>query len=95
MHSVGGSAPSFEVASVKPNHNPGNVFSLRLLPAGFKADGTPLDRLIRYAYAVKSDQQVLNMPDWANSERYDIDAKISDVDIAALKKLTPYQSLEQ
>jgi bla regulator protein BlaR1 len=95
LHPQGGAAPSFEVASVKPNHNPDNVFSLRLLPAGFKADGAPLDRLIRFAYDVKSDQQVLNMPDWANSEHFDIDAKISDADVAVLKKLTPDQSFQQ
>lgn len=95
LHPQGGAAPSFEVASVKPNHNPGNVFSLRLQPAGFKADGAPLDRLIRFAYDVKSDEQVVNMPNWANSEHFDIDARISDADVAALRKLTPDQSLQQ
>lgn len=95
LHPQGGATPSFEVASVKPNINPGNVFSLCLQPAGFKVDGAPLDRLIRFAYDVKSDQQVLNMPSWANSEHFDIDAKISDTDVAALKKLTPDQSFQQ
>jgi len=83
------------VASVKPNHDPGVVFSFRLQPAGFKADGAPLDRLIRFAYEVKSDQQILNMPKWASSEHFDIDAKMSDADAAALKKLTPDQSFRQ
>jgi uncharacterized protein (TIGR03435 family) len=95
LHPQGGASPTFEVATVKPNHNPGDVFSFRLQPAGFKADGAPLDRLIRFAYDVKSEQQILNMPNWADSEHFDIDAKISDADVAALKKLTPDQSFQQ
>jgi uncharacterized protein (TIGR03435 family) len=95
LHPQADKAPSFEVASVKPNHDPGVVFSFRLQPAGFKADGAPLDRLIRFAYEVKSDQQILNMPKWASSEHFDIDAKMSDADAAALKKLTPDQSFRQ
>lgn len=90
-----GEAPSFEVASVKPNHNPGIVFSLRLQTAGFQADGAPLGRLIRFAYDVKSDQQVLNMPNWANSEHFDINAKLGDAEVAALNKLTPDQTYRQ
>ena len=95
LHPQADKAPSFEVASIKHNHDPGVVFSFRLQPAGFKADGAPLDRLIRFAYEVKSDQQILNMPKWASSEHFDIDAKISDADVAALKKLTPDQSFRQ
>jgi uncharacterized protein (TIGR03435 family) len=95
LHPQGGAAPSFEVASVRPNHNPGVVFSLRLQPSRFKADGAPLGQLIRFAYDVKSDQQVLNMPNWANSEHFDIDAKISDADVDALKKLSPDKTFQQ
>ena len=87
--------PLFEVASVRLNRDPGDLFSLRLQPAAFRADGAPLDRLIRFAYDAKSDEQVLNMPDWASSEHFDIDAKISDADVAAMKKLTPEQSFRQ
>lgn len=95
LHPEGGAAPSFEVATVKPNHNRADVFSFNLQPARFRADAAPLSRLIRFAYEVKSDRQVLDMPDWANSEDFDIDAKISDAEVDALKKLTPDERFEQ
>ena len=95
LHPEGGSAPSFEVATVKPNHNRGAVFSFNLQPARFKADDAPLSRLIRFAWDVKSDRQVVNMPDWASSEDFDIDAKISDAEVDALKKLTPEERFQQ
>lgn len=94
-HPEGGATPSFEVASVKPDHNPGDVFSFSLRTERFRAVNAPLGRLIRFAYDVKSDRQILNMPSWANSENFDIDAKISDVEIAAINKLTPDQRFEQ
>ena len=36
LHPQGGAAPSFEVASVKPNHNPDNVFSSAYCPQDSK-----------------------------------------------------------
>jgi len=95
LHPANGAAPSFEVATIKPNHNAGDVFSLSLQPARFRADGAPLSRLIRFAYDVKSDRQVVNMPDWANSEKFDIDAKIGDAEVDAIKDHSPDKRFEQ
>jgi len=95
LHPEDGAAPSFEVATVKPNHNRADVFSFNLQPARFKADAAPLSRLIRFAYDVKSERQILNMPDWAKSEDFDIDAKISDATADALKSLSPEQRFQQ
>lgn len=95
LHPQNGTAPAFEVASVKPDHTAGDVFSFRLQPGRFVADGAPLDRLIRFAYDVKSDRQIADMPGWAGSERFDIDAKISDPEIEAIKKLSPDEGFQQ
>lgn len=95
LHPDGGAASSFEVATVKPNYNRGDVFSFNLQPTEFKAENAPLSRLIRFAYDVKSDRQILNMPGWTNSENFDIDAKISDADVEAMKKLSPDQRFER
>jgi bla regulator protein blaR1 len=95
LHPAGGAAPQFEVATVKDAHGAGQVYSLRFQPDRFIAEDAPLDRLIRFAYDVKSDRQVVNMPGWAGSEKFDIDAKIGDADIESIKKLPPDQGFQQ
>ena len=95
LHPSGGAAPSFEVASVRPNPNTGQAFSFILQPTRFVAQNAPLDRLIRFAYNVKSSRQLVNMPDWAGSRGFDIDAKIGDAEVDAMKSLTPDQRFAQ
>ena len=38
----------------------------------------PLLEVIKFAYNCKSDDQLLGVPSWANSESYDIEAKEDD-----------------
>ena len=90
-----GVAPAFEVASVKQNHNRANLFSFNLQPSRFKAEAAPLNRLIKFAWDVKSDQQVVGLPDWVRGEDFDIDAKVSDAEVEALKNLTAEQRFAQ
>jgi uncharacterized protein (TIGR03435 family) len=87
-------APSFEAATVKPSRG-GEVFDFRLQPDRFAADNAPLDRLIRFAYDIKSEAQVANMPKWATSASFDIDAKIGDEESEAMKKLSPDQGFRE
>jgi uncharacterized protein (TIGR03435 family) len=94
LHPANGAAPSFEVATVRPSRG-GEVFSLRFQPARFLAENVPLDRLIRFAYDVRSDSQVVNMSGWAAPEHYDIDAKISDAEVETIKKLPADQGFAQ
>ena len=43
--------------------------------------------MIKYAYGVKSDDQLVGAPGWLKMEHFDIQAKMSDADVAALYKL--------
>ena len=95
LHPAAGAAPQFEVATVKDAHGAGQTFSLMMKPDRFIAQGAPLDRLIRFAYDVKSDRQVVNMPGWAATERFDIDAKIGDAEVESIKKLPPDQGFQE
>ncbi len=52
-------------------------------------------RLILLAYNVKSDDQLPKGPDWMSSEKFDIDAKIADAEVDAMKKLLPDQRFDQ
>ena len=70
------SAPSFEVASVKPSapgaslRNPGE-----LLPGGrWTIQGAPLAFILRVAFDLRADQ-LSGGPPWIHTERFDINAR--------------------
>lgn len=96
LHAAG-PLPSFEVATIKPDHS-GSGFT-RFGAAGH---GAPLDRFIAtnasirklmgWAFAGNSlplpDYEVSGGPNWIDSDRYDIDAKLEDSQVAELQKLS-------
>jgi uncharacterized protein (TIGR03435 family) len=65
--------PSFEVATIKPNPS-GNsgLQQLTMNNRNFRVRNGSLGDLIGFAYDVQS-KQIVNAPDWMNSDRYDID----------------------
>jgi len=70
-----GTATSFEVASVKPNTSGERFVRLQIQPGGrFNAVNVPLREIIRAAYQVQNFQ-ILNLPRWGESDRFDIVAK--------------------
>lgn len=87
-------SPSFEVATIKPSHS-SDPLNFRMSPIRFKAENVPLMRLILLAYNVKSDDQLPKGPNWMSSEKFDIDAKIADAQVEAMKKLPPDQRFDQ
>jgi uncharacterized protein (TIGR03435 family) len=71
--------PEFEVASVKPSIESANAMAnvsrgLHIDGAMVSFNGMPLKWYIHYAYTVKESQ--VSGPDWLNSERVDIVAKL-------------------
>lgn len=87
-------APSFEVASIKPIGSDQGPFRLMFSPDGFNANGLTAKTLIGFAYNLK-DFQISGGPGWVDSERYDIEAKMDEATIEALKKLPQEQAFEQ
>jgi uncharacterized protein (TIGR03435 family) len=92
---TGGQAPAqqfqFEVASIKPSKPDGGkpVFFIRLNAGGrFNATGMTLKSMIEFAYDIK-DAQLTGLPPWADSERFDIDAKPDESAAATFDKLPP------
>jgi uncharacterized protein (TIGR03435 family) len=66
--------PTFDVASVKPNHSDDEPASV-VLPGGrYTATNVTLRTLVRSAYGVH-DNQLVGGPSWINSERFDVIAK--------------------
>jgi uncharacterized protein (TIGR03435 family) len=83
--------PRFEVASVKPD-KAGEGSTLLLTADGLTAKKVTVRFLIKQAYGVEDDE-ISGAPGWLDSETYDVDAKVSSADLAALAKLDEKQRL--
>ena len=86
---------SFEVASVRPSRADGGFENYQLSSARFHVENAPLTALIRFAFGIRSDDQLPREPAWITSEKFDIDAKVDDSDVEAMSKLLPDQKLER
>jgi uncharacterized protein (TIGR03435 family) len=83
--------PGFEVTSVKPD-KAGEGSTILLTADGLTAKRVTVKFLIKEAYGVEDDE-ITGAPGWLNSETYDVDAKVSSSDLAALGKLDETQRL--
>jgi len=95
LHATGTTAPSFEVATIKPNKEERPGPNIQFSPANFVARHSSFKDLIKIAYHVKSDDQLAGTTSWMNSEFFDIQAKASESEIAELNKLDFQQRMEQ
>jgi uncharacterized protein (TIGR03435 family) len=82
--------PAFDVVSVKPNKSGSGMVRIMAKPDGYSASNASLKMLIQGAYGIREDL-VSGAPNWADSARFDIDAKVADSDVDALKRLSPEQ----
>jgi uncharacterized protein (TIGR03435 family) len=82
--------PPFDVVSVKPNKSDGNMVRIMAKPDGYAASNVSLKMLVQAAYGIREDL-ISGAPSWADSARFDIDAKVAGSDVDALKKLSPEQ----
>jgi uncharacterized protein (TIGR03435 family) len=82
--------PAFDVVSVKPNKSDSGMVRVMTKPDGYAASNVSLKMLIQSAYGIREDL-VSGAPSWADSARFDIDAKVAGSDVDALKKLSPEQ----
>jgi uncharacterized protein (TIGR03435 family) len=82
--------PMFDVVSVKPNKSDSGMVRIMGKPDGYSASNVSLKMLVQNAYGIREDL-VSGAPSWADSARFDIDAKVAGSDVDALKKLSPEQ----
>jgi uncharacterized protein (TIGR03435 family) len=89
----------FDVASIKAS-NPDTLDGFMTIPGRgavsdrFTERNVTLINLIRAAYGIPlgaADNRILGGPNWLNSEKYDVDAKIDSSMVDELKKLSPDQ----
>src|SRR5262245_4235627 len=68
-------SPAFEVASIKPNNAGFGYTTFAVRPGGrFVVTNASVKELIALSYQVM-DFQLVGVPGWAESERFDINAK--------------------
>jgi uncharacterized protein (TIGR03435 family) len=81
-------AAVYEIVSIKPTSPDERGGSMYSLPDGFRWKNFTLDFLIRGAYGLIMDGQIVGMPGWVNSEPYDVEARAGANAAEAWKKLT-------
>src|SRR5665213_3273525 len=73
--------PGFETASIKPSMSGQDGGSVGPRGDRLVATNVPLKTLLHFAYAPPSgvllNAQIVNAPDWANTDRFDIQATLA------------------
>jgi uncharacterized protein (TIGR03435 family) len=87
--------PTFEVAAIKPSKPDDQNHSLRSGSDSLEIENFTLRRLIRTAYGLKSESQVLGGPDWIGKQAFDMKAKFDDAEVAKLKKITGRERFQE
>jgi bla regulator protein blaR1 len=95
LHAGSGPLLSFEVATIKPSSEDKTSFWIRMSPEDFATKHTSVKDLIKYAYHIKSNDQILGSPAWINSQFFDIEAKAGESEIAGLAKLPFDQRMDE
>jgi len=80
--------PAFDVATIKPHQGMLRMTGVEYQPDGFSATVT-LSMMVQSAYGLRSADQVSSAPDWAKTDLFDMQAKMSETDIAEMQKLSP------
>jgi len=71
-------SPGIEVATIKPTKPDEQGFMLVFRGGHFQTKNISLSRLLAFSYGVQ-DKQLIGLPPWAETDKYDIDAK-PDID---------------
>jgi uncharacterized protein (TIGR03435 family) len=84
---------AFDVVSIKRNNSgPGPVMIVSPMDSDEILVRNASPRLIiGEAYGIPLHDQIAGLPDWADSEAYDMTAKVAEPDLAAFRKLLPMQ----
>jgi uncharacterized protein (TIGR03435 family) len=68
-------SPVFEVATVKPNKSGTTQANISMPPNGVNLVNIPLRGIIQLAFGINQPSKLTGVPDWAVTERYDINAR--------------------
>ena len=77
---------SYDVVSIRPHAQSSNSMS-QAIDNGISQHDTILMVLVMEAYNLAMPDQIVGLPSWADSDRYDVEAKMDEQTTAALQKL--------
>lgn len=77
---------AFSVSTVKHSPSTAMRIGFNYTDSGLSIENVPLESVIRAAYQLQ-DGQLVNLPEWARHENFDIEAKVDDEDRQALKTM--------
>jgi len=81
--------PTFDVISVKVNNSGAPGITMGSSPDGLHATNIPAQLIFKQAFAFAlNDSLIFGAPAWAQTTRFDIDAKVSGSDVDACRALT-------
>jgi len=81
--------PTFDVISVKVNNSGSNGVTMGSSPDGLHATNIPAQLIFKQAFAFAlNDSLIFGAPAWAQTTRFDIDAKVGASDVDAFRALT-------
>jgi len=84
---------TYEAVTIKPDNSGNGSWRYRL--DGFSTSGMPATNLIRNAFGLLTDDQIVGLPAWAKTEPLAVQAKMDADTAAALAKLPPEEFLKQ
>jgi bla regulator protein blaR1 len=85
----------YEVVSIRPNKSGATTSMIAAPENAFRMTNMPLSWLVQSAYMVWQENEVIGLPKWAESDRYDVEAKIDEETVTALKKLPKDERKQQ
>lgn len=86
---------AYEIVSIKPDMPGTRGGSMETLPNGFRDTNINLASIVREAYGILRESQVVGMPGWAESERYDVEVRVEPDTAEAWKKLSEKERWNQ
>ncbi len=86
--------PTFDVVSIKPDISQSNNSNMDRNVDGVHVTNVNLANLLRTAYNLDFDGQMINLPDWAKTSRFDIDARVAPEDLEKFKALPMPQTMQ-
>ena len=94
LHAAEGRAPSFEVVTIKPA-DPGEANrSYKISPGYFSARHATFIDLLKFAYEVKAENQIVGAPDWTTKELFDVEGKAGPAIADQFRDLPPERKME-
>jgi len=86
---------AYDVAAIRPNKSGGGMMRMMMSPDGYSVTNVSLKMLMENAYNLKTDNLISGLPGWADSAHFDIEAKMDGDAVAALKKMSPEEGMEE